>query len=85
VIEVELPTGTVTLLFTDIEGSTRMLRSLGDRYGGVLRAHRRILRESVGRHGGVEFGTEATPASWPSAPPPGPWPSPPTRSPGAGP
>ena len=57
-IEVELPTGTVTLLFTDIEGSTRMLGSLGDRYGGVLRAHRRILREAVGRHGGVEFGTE---------------------------
>jgi class 3 adenylate cyclase len=58
VIEVELPTGTVTLLFTDIEGSTRMLRSLGDDYGAVLRAHRAILRDAVGRHGGVEFGTE---------------------------
>jgi class 3 adenylate cyclase len=33
VIEVELPTGTVTLLFTDIEASTRLLRSLGDDYG----------------------------------------------------
>jgi excinuclease UvrABC ATPase subunit len=33
---VELPTGTVTLLFTDIEGSTRLLRSLGDDYGMVL-------------------------------------------------
>jgi hypothetical protein len=50
VIEVELPTGTVTLLFTDIEGSTRMLRSLGDDYGAVLRAHRTILRDAVGRH-----------------------------------
>jgi class 3 adenylate cyclase len=36
VIEVELPTGTVTLLFTDIEGSTRLLRSLGDDYRKVL-------------------------------------------------
>jgi predicted ATPase/class 3 adenylate cyclase len=58
VIVVELPTGTVTLLFTDIEGSTRMLRSLGDDYGAVLRAHRAILRQAVQRHGGVEFGTE---------------------------
>jgi predicted ATPase/class 3 adenylate cyclase len=58
VIVVELPTGTVTLLFTDIEGSTRMLRSLGDDYGAVLRAHRTILRTAVQRHGGVEFGTE---------------------------
>jgi class 3 adenylate cyclase len=62
VIEVELPTGTVTLLFTDIEGSTRLLRSLGDDDGTVLRAHRAILRAAVGRHGGVEFGTEGTPA-----------------------
>jgi predicted ATPase/class 3 adenylate cyclase len=58
VIVVELPTGTVTLLFTDIEGSTRMLRALGDGYGAVLRAHRAILRQAVRRHGGVEFGTE---------------------------
>jgi class 3 adenylate cyclase len=36
VVEVELPTGTVTLLFTDIEGSTRLLRSLGDDYGPVM-------------------------------------------------
>jgi predicted ATPase/class 3 adenylate cyclase len=58
VIEVELPTGAVTLLFTDIEGSTRLLRSLGDDYGAVLGAHRAILRAAVRRHGGVEFGTE---------------------------
>jgi len=41
VIVVELPTGTVTLVFTDIEGSTRLLRSLGDDYGRLLRAHGR--------------------------------------------
>jgi predicted ATPase/class 3 adenylate cyclase len=58
VIVVELPTGTVTLLFTDIEGSTRLLRSLGDDYGTVLRAHRAVLRQAVRGHGGVEFGTE---------------------------
>ncbi|HYN18133.1 MAG TPA: adenylate/guanylate cyclase domain-containing protein, partial [Actinomycetes bacterium] len=57
-IVVELPTGTVTLVFTDIEGSTRLLRSLGDDYGRLLRAHRAILRDAVARHGGVEFGTE---------------------------
>jgi class 3 adenylate cyclase len=76
VIEVELSTGTVTLLFTDIEGSTRLLRSLGDDHGTVLRAHRAILRAAVGRHGGVEFGTEgdacfvAFPAAGASRPPP---------------
>ena len=57
-IVVELPTGTVTLVFTDIEGSTRLLRSLGDDYGRLLRAHRAILREAVAGNGGVEFGTE---------------------------
>jgi class 3 adenylate cyclase len=79
VIEVELPTGTVTLLFTDIEGSTRMLRSLGDDYGAVLRAHRTILRDVVGRHGGVEFGTEGDACflAFPAAGPP--WPRPPGR------
>src|SRR4030095_15952067 len=41
----QLPTGTVTFLFTDIEGSTRLLKSLGrDRYGEVLAAHNRLLR-----------------------------------------
>ena len=40
----ELPTGTVTLLFSDIEGSTRLLERLGDRYVEVLAEHRRLLR-----------------------------------------
>jgi class 3 adenylate cyclase len=53
-----LPTGTVTLVFTDIEGSTRLLRELGDSYGEVLGEHRRVVREAFQRCGGVEVGTE---------------------------
>lgn len=53
-----LPTGTVTLLFTDIEGSTQLLARLGDTYADVLVEHRRVLREAFERHGGVEMGTE---------------------------
>jgi predicted ATPase/class 3 adenylate cyclase len=53
-----LPTGTVTFLFTDIEGSTRLLHELGDEYGEVLNDHHRILREVFSRHRGVEVGTE---------------------------
>jgi class 3 adenylate cyclase len=51
----QLPTGTVSLLFTDIEGSTRLLSELG-RVGYVpaLREHRRLLREAFTEHGGVE-------------------------------
>ena len=54
----ELPRGTVTFLFTDIEGSTRLLHELGDRYADVLAEHRRVLRESFDRHGGVEVDTQ---------------------------
>jgi predicted ATPase/class 3 adenylate cyclase len=54
----ELPTGTVTLLFTDVEGSTRLLHELGDRYASVLAEHRRLLREAFARHGGVEVDTQ---------------------------
>jgi predicted ATPase/class 3 adenylate cyclase len=56
--DVLLPHGTVTLLFTDIEGSTRLLRELGDEYAAVLADHRRALRAEFARHGGVEVGTE---------------------------
>ena len=56
--DVSLPHGTVTLLFTDIEGSTRLLQELGDDYANVLADHRRTLREEFARHGGVEVGTE---------------------------
>ena len=54
----DLPSGTVTLLFTDIEGSTRLLHQLGDGYGDVLAEHRRALREAFSRHGGVEVDTQ---------------------------
>jgi class 3 adenylate cyclase len=50
-----LPGGTVTFLFSDIEGSTRLLEQLGDRYGDVDRDHRRILREQLSEAGGLEI------------------------------
>ena len=53
-----LPTGTVTFLFTDIEGSTLLLRELGDRYAEVLRDHGQIVRGALQREGGAEMGTE---------------------------
>lgn len=53
-----LPTGTVTFLFTDIEGSTRLVKRLGRRYGDVLADHRAILRAAAGHHHGEEVGTE---------------------------
>src|SRR5436309_1681918 len=54
----ELPTGTVTFLFTDIEGSTRLLHELGDDYADALAEHRRVLREAFVRHGGTEVDTQ---------------------------
>ena len=50
----DLPTGTVTFVFTDIEGSTQLLKRLGKRYGEVLAEHRKILRTAAGAHGGEE-------------------------------
>jgi predicted ATPase/class 3 adenylate cyclase len=53
------PTGTVTLLFTDVEGSTRLLGELGtEQFAETLELHRQLLREAFGAHGGYEFGTE---------------------------
>jgi class 3 adenylate cyclase len=54
-----LPTGFVTLLMTDIEGSTALLRRLGDRYGGVLNDVRASLRKAVLRGGGREIDARA--------------------------
>ena len=55
----ELPRGTVTFLFTDIEGSTRLLHELGaERYADRLAEHRRVLRDAFERHGGVEVDTQ---------------------------
>lgn len=57
--EVErLPAGTVTMLFSDIEGSTMLLSKLGDRYVDALAAHRAILRSAWARWDGREVGTE---------------------------
>ena len=53
-MRLEIPTGTVTFVFTDIEGSTELVRRLGDEYPNVLREHHRLLTESFGRHGGHE-------------------------------
>jgi predicted ATPase len=54
----ELPTGTVTFLFSDIEGSTKLLEEHGERYAELLETHRRVLREAFERHGGVEVDTQ---------------------------
>ena len=53
-----LPSGTVTLLFTDIEGSTRLLDALGAAYPDALAEHRRRIRDAVAQHGGVEVDTQ---------------------------
>src|SRR6266542_2002078 len=53
-----LPTGTVTLLFTDVEASTQLLRQLGDRYPAVLDEHRALLRAAFQATGGCEVATQ---------------------------
>jgi predicted ATPase/class 3 adenylate cyclase len=55
---VALPTGTVTFLFTDIEGSTRLLQALGPKYADLLSEHHRLLREAVEGAGGIPIGSE---------------------------
>ena len=58
-MKLDLPTGTVTFLFTDIEGSTRLLHELGpDAYAEALAEHRSALREVFAAHGGVEIDTQ---------------------------
>src|SRR5215210_7470743 len=55
----ELPTGTVTFLFTDIEGSTKLLDELGEiAYESALADHRAKLRDAFTRHAGVEVDTQ---------------------------
>jgi class 3 adenylate cyclase len=53
----ELPCGTVTFLFTDIEGSTRLLRTHGEQYVELLAMHRRRIRAAISAHDGVETGS----------------------------
>jgi class 3 adenylate cyclase len=54
----EAPTGTVTLLFSDIEGSTRLLQQTGDAYADLLSEHRRLLGEAFERHNGFHVDSE---------------------------
>jgi predicted ATPase len=54
----DLPAGTVTFLFTDVEGSTRLLLNSEEAYPAALAEHRRLLREAFGHHGGVEVDTQ---------------------------
>ena len=55
----ELPTGTVTFVFTDVEGSTSLLNELGtEAYAEALANHRRLIRESCTAHGGAEVDTQ---------------------------
>jgi class 3 adenylate cyclase len=54
----ELPGGTVTFLFSDIEGSTRLLQELGDDYGRLVDDHRRIMRSCMDERGGTEIDTQ---------------------------
>jgi class 3 adenylate cyclase len=67
----ELPTGSVTFLFTDVEGSTRLLNELGaEAYEEALAEHRRVLREAFAQRGGVEVDTQGDAFfyAFPSAP-----------------
>jgi YVTN family beta-propeller protein len=54
----ELPSGTVTFLFTDVEGSTRLVKQLGEGYAAVLAEHQRLLREAFAQYGGHEIDTQ---------------------------
>jgi predicted ATPase/class 3 adenylate cyclase len=58
VVMAELPTGTVTMLFSDIEGSTLLLSRLGPEYADALDGQRQVLRSAWTAHGGTEMGTE---------------------------
>ena len=67
----ELPSGTVTFLFTDVEGSTKLLHELGaESYAEALAEHRRVLREAFSKHHGVEVDTQgdAFSVAFPTAP-----------------
>src|SRR5260221_5854187 len=54
----DFPTGTVTFLFTDMEGSPRLLQALGPEYRAVLERPQALIRAALSAHGGVEVGTE---------------------------
>jgi class 3 adenylate cyclase len=55
----DLPSGTVTFVFSDLEGSTQLLKQLGDTgYADMLGMHRRLLRDTFAAHGGSEIDTQ---------------------------
>ena len=54
----DLPSGAITFLFTDIEGSTQLLKKLRERYSDVLAEHQRLLRSAFAAHGGHEVDTQ---------------------------
>ena len=54
----ELPSGTVTILFTDIEGSTRLLQQLGEKYAALIADHNQLLREASEPNNGHVMGME---------------------------
>ena len=67
----DLPTGTVTFVFTDVEGSTSLLNELGaEAYADALADHRAVIREACIRDGGVEVDTQGDSFffAFPSAP-----------------
>ena len=55
---VKAPHGTVTFLFTDVEGSTALVRRLRDEYGSLIATHHRLMRDAFGRRGGHEVDTQ---------------------------
>ncbi len=58
-VRTDLPSGTVTFLFTDVEGSTKLLHELGaEAYAEALAEHRRVIREACAAEGGVEVDTQ---------------------------
>jgi class 3 adenylate cyclase len=57
-VDERLPEGTVTFLFTDIEGSTELLQQLGDEYAALLAEQREILRKTFSRWNGQEVDTQ---------------------------
>jgi class 3 adenylate cyclase len=67
----DLPSGTVTFLFTDMEGSTGLLHELGaEAFSAALEDHRRLVRDTFAGHGGVEVDTQGDAffVAFPSAP-----------------
>jgi predicted ATPase/class 3 adenylate cyclase len=57
-VPADLPSGTVTFLFTDVAGSTKLLHEHGDGYADLLDAHRVVVRTALARHSGVEVDTQ---------------------------